>query len=502
MTRVLLGSVSSNVLQQSDLLSRYWALFLLLLIAIPLLTINLHLAPYPWFDEGLNLAAVRTFAETGAYALPSSDELRFSDPAIQTGPPVLLPLSLLYRLVGADIGFMRLMIVISGLVALVLVYSLSQQLFGQRSALLSTLLLLLLPGMETSNFIMMSRQVLGEVPAIVYVLLGLMVLHNRPLSRWHWLSVGVLFGLAVTIKSQILVVLSVTLLVFLLAALIRRQWSVAGCWLLLIVAMVAVYLIDWLWRSSMGSMPDSTETLIQGIRIHILTFQPLQNFTDFNVLWRVALGLLSAGAFVILEGRDLIAPERRVARFIVVFVVLWMLWYSLFSIGWPRYAFVGLIFALLLLGRVVSRLLKRRSFPWTMKTCSMLLLAGALGAGLIHGPQLTDTRAGDDFFAMMRYLREEVPSDARIVTWEWLATFLTDQQYVLPSTAITNEITAHVFLGQPYDIQAYDSLATCPDYLLYGSFVVDRTVLQVAQPDAAPVFERGWYQLYAVEGCD
>lgn len=492
------------------ILRQHWIFALLLLTLVPFMLIDLSTVPLPWFDEGLNLAAARTLAETNRYALPSADGLRFSDPAIQTGPIIIMSLALLYRLGGPNLGIARLFFAVAGMALIVSLYVLSVRLYGRLAAFLGIIILVIIPSSQLiMNFVMMCRQVLGEIPAALLICLGLHYLLKARQGLTNYLIIGILWGIAVTIKAQVLLVLTLTVGIFGIHSLLtHHHWRT---WFTVLIGMMAVYALDFAWRSSFTdpvSSATNLATLIQGTRIHILPFNVLNNISTKDAILRLILSVAGVGGVLAwrsgaLSTREFDHDRRRVEDFLVVFTSVWMVWYIVFSIGWARYAFVGQIFLAILLGALAARLLERyRPLGRHSNYINVIaFVAAVLVLGAFHTAESAASKqSSEDFYSVIRYLETDVPGDATILTWEWLATYFTDHHFVLPPTSVTNAITAHYFLSQPYDPTLYDPRKTCPDFLLYGSFEVDRDVMGALLGSDAPepVFSQGIYQLYKV----
>lgn len=483
----------------------HWPFLALLLIALPLLLIRLAEVPYTWYDEGLNLNAARSLATTGLYALPTADELRLADPAIQTGPPMLIPLAVLYSLFGSNLAVMRLFTVMFGLLALGALYRLAYRLYGMFPAFIAVLILILMPGDTTANFILLSRQVLGEIPAILCITLGLHMLLNPKRTLWKNVWVGLWFGLAIVLKSQVLLVLSLTVGLFAFYSFLRDRSSWKQ-WVVIIGVMFSIYGVDWLWRLSMAG-PNSAENfavLRDGLFIHILPFRALENLKDSGVLVRLVYTLIGVGGFCLIryfvpESRPTDSGKRQTESVLVLFSLLWVLWFSLVSIGWRRYAFIGQVFNTLLFAYIIAWGWSRLRWPVNRKIYGGLVAACMAAVVPIYLPDLKDHQ-GDDFFAAMRYIETTIPEEARIVSWEWPMSYFTKQQYIYPETDVVNAVTAAFFFSRPYDPAMFDPLADCPDYVLLGSFVFDRYTLDAAidVAEQEPLFRSGVYEIHRI----
>ncbi|MBL8165256.1 MAG: glycosyltransferase family 39 protein, partial [Anaerolineae bacterium] len=480
----------------------HWPLLLVLLVSLPFMIINLDSVPHIWFDEGLNLNASRVLATEGVYGLPDANGIRLADPAIQTGPPVIM-LAALYSTFGPNLTVMRLLFVLVSLGTMIALYALAFRLYGRLAAFVLLLLLLVTPGEDTSNYIMISRQVLGEIPAILCITLGLHVLLT-PAQNWRTqILTGLCFGVAVTLKSQVLLVFSVTLFLWAVYRVYRKRddWQ---RWLIIIGTMALVYGLDTLWRTGAAVQYD-TVTLREGIFIHILPFRALDNLREMGVLARLLLVFtICGGLFWVRWRMPQTHPkgvrQAEIENLIILFALVWVLWFALVSIGWRRYAFIGQTFTTILVAYGVALVWE----GWLKLPSTRWLYAGLAAAGVIVGLVIYTPRfanpMGDQFARLVQYIQREVPAEARIVTWEWPISYFTDQNYLMPSTHATNQITAAVFLGRDIGPSPFAPLEDCPDYVLVGSFDVDRLLMgsALAAAETPALFNEGPYELYRI----
>jgi 4-amino-4-deoxy-L-arabinose transferase-like glycosyltransferase len=487
----------------SKLLRAYWPLWVILLITIPYLVLNLTLAPATWYDEGLNLNAIRTLAETGQYGLSSANGPRLVDPAIQTGPPVIIPLALLYHFFGVNLALNRLFIVACSIAALIAFYALATQLYGHLAAFLTIAALLLMPGESTASFVMLSRQVLGEIPAILCVLLGLNLLLMPGSHLTRNILIGLCFGLAIAIKSQVLVVLTGTIILFAIYEVSQRrgEWR---RWLVIISAMLSVYAADTVWRSLMAGsqLASNAVVLREGAFIHLLPFH-LKNLTETGVLIRVfGVAAVLFGTWVIKRRGGLLQADvhhARVERLVALFVIAWMAWFAIASIGWRRYSFIGIAFDMLFVGAVAAWVWQRLHIPAKRWAYIGLIAAFAGMMSVVHLNHVTNTTVGGHFFELVEYLQHNISDESNILSLEWSAGYFAPHHYIYPPTAAINSITAAVFLGKKFDPDVFQPLASCPQYIVVGSFNVPRTIASaLAAADPQPIFAAGEYRVYAI----
>ena len=121
----------------------------IMLISAVLLLLGLYNQPYfpvTWIDEGFVLQGPINLVLYGKYAMRSVEGFRlFDQPLIANGPGVVLPIASVYSIVGIDLLYARLVIVLFTIITALVFFKISQQWYGYPSALVSFLLLLALP---------------------------------------------------------------------------------------------------------------------------------------------------------------------------------------------------------------------------------------------------------------------------------------------------------------------------------------------------------------------
>ena len=192
---------------------------LLLMIGLPLLTLHLDVYPAVWFDEGYSMHAARTLAERGVYGTYDTGGYRHFDPMITTGPPVVIPIALSFKLLGPGIAQARIVIVLFTLLALFSLYAVAVHVYGRAAGLFITMGLLAVPAVQGVGFLLIGRQVLGEAPSLAMIMLGFWlwfrawedkrsdVCSPRSLS----VLAGLAFGLGLICKMQVGIALLPTL---------------------------------------------------------------------------------------------------------------------------------------------------------------------------------------------------------------------------------------------------------------------------------------------------
>jgi 4-amino-4-deoxy-L-arabinose transferase-like glycosyltransferase len=386
-----------------------WFHITITLIALALiglaLTANLTRFPAIWFDEGSHLHVPKTLVRFGVYADYSSEGFRFYGPTVGVGPTVMLPLAGVFALFGAGLLQARLVMVLFLALSLLVFYKLARQLGSRRYAWVATAMLLT---SESVSIIEYGRQVLGEVPALCFLLLGLLMWHPlfsaslrptisnpnllqriAPYSLW---VASLCFGLAAITKQQFFLVLLPTLGIVWLTNLIFFRTLPNRLFILPVVITLLCYLVWQLWTVlylGPSNAQENLNLLREATAGAALVFSP-------NAMLRAAKDLLSERTYAHLLFPALLyaglvffthvrrnhsseAPivpasntpsQIKVIQHIqfwlvlITFIAINLLWYVFASIGWVRYAFPALVLAALFVARFLHDLTDGFVLPW------------------------------------------------------------------------------------------------------------------------------------------
>jgi len=468
--------------------------FLLAVAAILLFLALYRLTDYPltWFDEGSHLHVPKALVKYGVYADYSSEGFRYYGPTNGLGPTVLLPIAGVFRWLGVGLLQARLVMAVYLLVGLFLFYRLTATLGGERLAWLAMLLLLASRGISILEY---GRQVLGEVPALVFLLGGLLVWwQSWEKPSWAKLTLaGGLLGLSVVTKSQVLLFLGPALALAWLGNLLyyrllpQRVFLLPG---LIVAGLFAAWQAFLLFgldpQASFGNLALLRET--SGSAAFVFSMELVRRSLGELISVRGYFGLLGVG---MLYGVSLILPRRVEAQ---KWGILWMmaafnlLWYVLASISWLRYAFVGLTLACIFTARFLDDLTREfqprlgelwRAFREGRPVPGAVAAQGALAlavAGLTLGSLALNVRqvlapVENAPMQMAAYLNQHVPLDVVIETYEPEMGFLTDHRYHYPPHSYLNKTIQFTWLGGSSPGEGYDFIQKeKPGYILVGKF--------------------------------
>jgi len=198
--------------------------------------------PLPSYDEGAYLKVAKNFARNGVYADFSDGENRYTGAVISMGPTVLLPITVLYKLLGVSIAGARLVIVAYALLVLWMFFLLGTRLHSRMLGIAMVFLAFMHPGLAIYS---MGRQVLSEVPGLFFLLMGIWLWAAAGDRRLVYLiGAGVFWGLACITKHQYAMIALPGLFAAFVLDLI---WCKQRAWLKFIVPGVLAALIYGAW---------------------------------------------------------------------------------------------------------------------------------------------------------------------------------------------------------------------------------------------------------------
>jgi 4-amino-4-deoxy-L-arabinose transferase-like glycosyltransferase len=490
-TRATVAMLQVSIGQQAGLVQRAAAAVGVALVLF-LALYNLTDYPLTWFDEGSHLHVPKTLVRFGVYADYSSEGFRHYGPTLGIGPTVVLPIAAIFRLFGIGLLQARLVMALYLLATVYAFYRLARTLSGRRFAWVATGLLVTSRGVA---LLLYGRQVLGEVPGLFFLVVGMGLWFARweRSSWWRLGLVGLFLGLAMVTKYQYLLFLAPAMALSWVANLLYYRIApqrvfvlpglvAAGCF-----AMWQTYMLLYLGP---GTVTENLANLRQFTAGAALTFSPHLMEESLKVLMSFP-NYLGALLPVLVYGFFLVLPPRREAQqwgIVLTLVVVNLGWYVVASIGWWRYSFLGLAMASLFVARFFHdstdgfRLsgvtlrddqrrgqftLRDRMLRWAMMAWLAAMFVIPLGETVweILSPGFNAPEA------MAAYLNEHIPLDVLIETWEPEVGFLTDHNYHFPPPMLLLDAVKQVHLSGPPITEAYQFVQSeLPEYVLLGYF--------------------------------
>lgn len=451
-----------------------FAVILLITVCIPALFFNLERYPRLWFDEGYKLNAAYTVLQDGQYASYTVNGYIPFDPGTSGGPADILPAALAIKLLGTTVTAARLTSVLYTILAALALYHIGRYLWNEQVGLLCVLLIVASGPIENVSFVLMGRQSLSEATAFSLMVTGLWILTkgwgDKPSLRWSILG-GLVIGLGMLSKTQI----AVSLVPAMLTVAAWRWWQSKWrgfAYLFAPAAAIIIVFLAWMLIGQLLTTPEirqqNSTLLLDAIRTNILTDLFGSNL-DNQALLVIAIMLFGVFTNVarIFRKRD-VQGKQWLELLLICFCFYTAIWFATLSVGWPRYAFSGLVIGVFLVGRSLWDFITRESLPkWVMPATFGFL---AFAAVAVNGINSVVYAADNDVQEVTAYIATSIPQSAVIETWEWELDMLSHhRQYHHPPQSLLFEAIRQNARHQSFDL-TYNPLVANPDYLIVGTF--------------------------------
>lgn len=470
---------------------RAWAepLAVLLLVGAALWHLS---APAVWWDEGWTLSVAQNWVRYGHYGRLLDGQL--AAPGLEAAVPTTGLVALSFRLLGVGLWQGRLPIVLTLLAALALLWLLARQLYNRAVAWATLGTLLLLAAHPQLHPLIVGRQVLAELPMLMYLLAGYLACLAALRGRSWLLLVAILsWGIGLISKSQALPFWLVSLLVPLLAALIGRRWRIVG---LLTLGLLGSYAaargllaLQALLLRGHTLPPAQLHGLYQTVGFVLdgpTRLFALQTTLTFGLPTLLGLGYAALRLPPTLR-RGPIDADDVVRLALLSFAGSWTGWYALLSIGSPRYlfpaTFVGGLFVAALLadltqqfdlgltltlatGALRPRQTDRRGLA---ALAAIVLVAALLPLSTLVFARTYGFSADHDARDVLAFVNTNTPPDALIETYDSELHVWLERRFHYPPDQTHIDLIQRSLRG-PSVVVRYDPLAADPDYLVVGQF--------------------------------
>lgn len=437
--------------------------------------------PATWFDEGSYLEVSRNIAEGRHYAVQSADGTLDYAPVISVGPTVLLPVAASIWLQGNTVEAGRAIALLFLILASFIYIKSVSKAFGHVTAAISFAVLVSMPAIR---WITSGRQVAGEVPAVLFLLLGgTLAFRSRNLKGAA--AAGFVLGMAIVTKPQYLSLLPLTLLIVCFIDLVGQRARPMRWYGTLFAGMAAPVIV---WIATLIAIIGTSDIVHQAEILRSTNNTTLlvnRDLGHYMTSARHVLGLpafflvLPATLYGILLARNSSGDRRLIVVSIIVFQSVWLTWFVLLSNGWVRYAFPGLVVSTILMGLLLTRVLQeismrrpdarslRRLIRPTAAVVTLLVVALLIGGGAwrVLSPIATEGSNEAQKFALA--LTQVVPEGSKVDGWEPEVNYLADRRMVYPPVgSLIPAIESHE-RGAPSRI---DSLTAQTEFLVIGEF--------------------------------
>ena len=463
-----------------------------LLLSLPALLLSLtyrleEIPPFS-FGEGWVMSVARNWVELGRY-VSLFDGRPIPPSMLNIGFPAVAPIAFSFRLFGVGIWQGRLPGVLFTIGALCLLYHLALRLYNRTIARGTLFVAVFMSGTLALQPLIMSRQALGEMPAVFLLLAGYDIFLSWRRCPLLLLPLAALFwGLAAATKMQVLPFLVAGLAVPMIVGIARQRWRTVVPILAGLCGFLACFwLFRWVQEGLLqADMFPQKMALFSTIAIVPVLSVRVQSATALLLLGLPALLGVCYGAWQYGSGKTMLAfdDDIYIVRQSLFFLVLsWMAWYLLLSIGWSRYlfvsVFVGSMFAAVMLRDLTSgfsipatvksaadailRLRFNRSNIFSLVVVLLFTLAPITVINICIGYASSDRSSRE----VAEFLNTATPPDSLIETYDMELFVLLKRRYTYPPDDVNLRLIRRRFMGQNVEVD-YDPMAADPDYLIVG----------------------------------
>jgi 4-amino-4-deoxy-L-arabinose transferase-like glycosyltransferase len=478
------------------------AVALCLLIFASLLH-NLQHLPQPWFDEGWALSLARNWVVLGHYG-----HLLLGEPVpstiLNTGFPAIAPIALSYQLFGIGIWQGRLPGALFMFGACVLLYHLAQRLYGRKIAVWTIAVSLIFPMHHYLHPVFVGRQALGEAPAIFYLLAGYSIMF----AIWHrggiyTLAPPLFFGLALQTKPQLLPFWIASLLVpSLWLVWQRRPAETRFLSISLILSLAFSLAISWgvRWLVDPGAVgtaasgdPYAMTRNIDILLTYVLVLDPAFRIDTVLAILGLTIGVptIIGAAYVGFNQMSHIWRNRAVdvhsiwTLILWTFVVTWLGWFFLLSIGFVRYLFPAVLVGSIFTAKAFSEIMLGFDFGAIIRRLAKNLHERRLGLrsiGLLAvtvlfffwsittvslSYKLLFSNPVDAYSQVLTFLNNETPPTAVIEAYDSELFLFLERDYHYPPDRIQHILNRNHAFGENRPLD-YDPISADINYLVAG----------------------------------
>jgi hypothetical protein len=466
--------------------SRYIAIIPIAILFVLGLTVNLESVPPVWWDEGWTLSVARNWVEQGHYGQMLNGKPM--PPGLSAAFPAAGSVALVFKYLGIGLFQARLVFVGYSLATVALLFYFACRLYHWRIAVATLLVLLLILGQADTHFLIVGREVLGELPALFFLIAGF-ILFLWAGERKFVYSLGAIlaWSLALITKAQVAPFWLASMSLSCLMALFQRRWKSCR---LFFLALVGAPLLAFYWQFLISQKLVPTSTSVSGLyqAVALVFVEPVRlsvSMVTLQIGLPTALGFAWMIRELMINRIDMKSHLDGVRLAYVILAGSWFAWFVLASVGIPRHmfppVFLGSIFVARMLddwtcgfnmrlslnnaASVLTRLRFDRQKLYML--AAVLLIAWSLSQSIATLVIAHGVTADDSVMEAADYLNSETPIDARIETYESELFFLLKRQVHYPPDQIHVELIRRSVLGPQVAID-YNPLAQDPDYLVVG----------------------------------
>lgn len=420
------------------------SIVLLVLLPVILFFNFWNLVDYPvtsGWDEGVFLQFSHNLAFHDKYGSIDGDHFHVLTPSGGSGPTVIALITLVFKIFGQSLLNARVVVACFLFLATASLYLLIRRISRWESAL-AGILLFLIAGYEAYDSYWLGRQVLSEIPALVFLFLGYLFLVKsieRPSIAVLSASM-ILFGLAEVTKNQLLWVLVPSLGIMMVLDLFyyrqKRWWLFAAALVSVIVFYVAWFLASLVVAGSEGAFFLEVQSAVFKATYLRISLMRVWEMTKMFIKSGFSLPILIAWVSLLFSALKKNSQGLIRASFLSVAAV-GLFGALILSLPWPRYLYMGIVLSIpvvaIFLADIVKYLQKDVAPIKRYITLAFYLgLAIFTLANFYHDARLiirTHDHSANEFAQVVDQI---VPTNEYIMNWDWEVEFYSQQNFIHP----------------------------------------------------------------------
>ena len=451
---------------------------------------RLDAVPPLWWDEGWTLSVARNWFETGHYKRLLEGQL--SPRGLEAAPTVTASVYLAFQLFGVGVVQARMVGIVYTFATLLVVYYLARRLYNREIALATLLVLSFTPSYVELVPMYAGRQVLAEMPAIFFLLLGyasfLLAFHRHML----WLLFPIIcWSVALSTKAQVMPFWLCSIFVTLIGLVYQKQWRSSldltfGC----VGSLIGSQLLFVLWRHFLW-LDASTGGAVMGLYevTAAVASIPARLFALIvtGLFGLPTLAGLCHAAWSMLAKKDSFGDRVEHIRLsLVILAGSWFAWFVLLSVGWIRYIFPAIFMGSIFVAAMIFDLTRGFDVTYTIHNSLAIFKGrgfnrqaiGTLFVAVIVVTSIPRTAialyeayildADTSVRQAAEFINSQTQSDALIETYDSELFFFLNRPYHYPPDQVHVQLIRRTFLYEDNTRIGYDPLAADPDYLVVG----------------------------------
>ena len=400
--------------------------------------------------------------------------------------PVTASVALSFAVFGVGILQGRLVAVLFTLAALALIYELARRFYNRSVAIATLLVLIFMSNQVEINPLIAGRQILGEIPALCFLLAGYLcfILAEKRVLVFLPGAIG-FWALALFTKVQVQPFWAVAMVLPAGLMLFQRRWRSAAMFVAALILSAVLYQ-SWIYLFARIVPTMSVSGLTRVIALVWVEQTRVFVLTDILRYGIPTLFGLCWATWRILRYKNQLQTHADIVRFsVLVFAGSWFVWYVTLSPAWVRYIFPAVFFGSIFVAAMLDdwtnhfnvartiehagTALKKLRFRMQNLTALAAIILIAMSAGqtltMLYGAYVVNP--DDSINDTLRFLNTATPHNALIETYETELFFLLQRRYHYPPDQVHVDLIRRNSLGERVKID-YDPLDANPDYLVVG----------------------------------